>query len=305
MIKRQPPLKALRAFEAAARHLSLSKAADELFVSAGAISQQVKLLEEFMSTRLFDRQRRQIALTEAGKALVPGITAAFEQINQTVDRVIDMDRNKPLTVSAAPSIAGRWLVPRLQAFHELCPDIDVRIDTSTGLSDLAHSDIDVGIRFGAGKYPGLRTDFLTCVEVLPVCAPSLIRPEHPLEHPDDLCHYQLLHYDYPEEVTNWPDWQMWLAAAGAHAVDYSRGLRFRENNLLLDSALRGQGVALTSNLSARDALQDGTLIAPFDLAIPQEFAYYLVSLESTAEERRIAAFREWILGEIVDSGQVC
>lgn len=305
MIKHQPPLKALRAFEAAARHLSLSKAADELFVSAGAISQQVKLLEEFLSTRLFDRQHRQITLTEAGTALVPGISAAFDQINQTIDSVIDLDRNKPLTVSAAPSIAGRWLVPRLQAFYERCPDIDVRIDTSTRLNDLAHSDIDVGIRFGTGKYPGLRTDFLTCVEVMPVCTPALIRPEHPLDHPDDLRHYQLLHYDYPEEVTNWPDWEMWLAAAGAHGVDYNRGLRFRENNLLLDAAIRGQGVALTSNLSARDALQDGTLIMPFDLAIPQEFAYYLVSLESTAEERRIAAFREWILEEIVNSGQLC
>ena len=305
MINRPPPLKALRAFEAAARHLSLSKAADELFVSAGAVSQQVKLLEGYLSTPLFERQHRQITLTDAGNALFPGITAAFDQINQTVNRVIKLDQNKPLTVSAAPSIAGKWLVPRLQAFYELHPEIDVRIDTSTFLSDLAHSDIDVGIRFGSGNYPGLRTDFLTCVEVLPVCAPSMIKPEHPLHHPDDLRHYQLLHYDYPEEVTNWPDWEMWLAAAGSRGVDFSRGLRFRENNLVMDAALRGQGVALTSHLSAQDALDDGSLIKPFDLAIPQDFAYYLVSLASTADEPRISAFRTWLLEEIVKSGKIC
>jgi LysR family glycine cleavage system transcriptional activator len=293
-----PPLKALRAFEAAGRHLSLSKAAQELHVSAGAVSQQVKLLETFVATRLFERQHRQIVLTESGHKLLPGITAALDQILHTVNSVKQESRDRPLTVSAAPSFAARWLVPRLQDFNQKHPDIDVRIDTSTDLVDLVHSDIDIGIRFGSGHYPGLRKDFLTCQEVLPVCAPSLVESGLPLDHPNDLKHYQLLHYDQILESPEWPDWQMWLAAAGAKEVPFNRGPRFVEVNLLIDAAIQGQGIALAGSVSVNDAIQAGQLIKPFDVVFPLTFAFYFVTAKSRADESRITAFREWMLDAI-------
>ena len=274
MNKKLPPLKALRAFEASARHLSLSKAADELFVSAGAVSQQVKLLEDFLGQSLFVRGHRQITLTEAGKQLIPGVTAAFDQIMLSVDKVVGNQRQKPLTISAAPSFAARWLVPRLLGFSQKHPDIDVRIDTSSTLSDLVHSDIDVGIRFGSGQYPGLHTDFLSCQEVFPVCSPKMIREDAPLECPDDLRHYQLLHYDYAQPVTSWPDWHMWMAAAGVDHVDTQRGLRFVEVNLLIDATIQGQGVALAGSISVESALETGELIRPFEMAIPLDLHRY-------------------------------
>lgn len=305
MNKRQPPLKALWAFEAAGRHLSLSDAADELFVSPGAISQQIKLLEDFLSVRLFDRRHRQIALTEVGEDLLPAISSAFDQVNQAIKRVADFNEDKPLTVSAAPTFAARWLLPRLHRFHELHPDIDVRIDSSAELSDLAHSDIDVGIRFGSGHYPGLHIDFLSCQEVFPVCAPSMIHADKPLESPADLRHYQLLHDDNPGDGSNWPDWQMWLAAAGVRNIETRRGMRFREGTLLIDAALRGQGVALAGDIGVKDAIETGALIKPFELSIPQEFSFYLVCLESTVEQLRIKAFRQWILTELGENRKIC
>ncbi len=298
MYKKLPPLKALRAFEASARHGSLTKAAEELFVSAGAVSQQVKLLEEFIDQPLFERRHRQIVLTETGKLLMPGVSAAFDQIQLSVDKVMHHQRAKPLTISAAPAFAGRWLVPRLQSFNQQYPEIDVRIDTSCGLSDLVHSDIDVGIRFGSGHYPGLQSDFLSCQEVFPVCAPGLVKPETPLKNPDDLQHYQLLHYDYPTPNTNWPDWQMWLAAVGSSSVESHRGLRFLEVNLLIDAAIQGQGVALAGSISVEAALASGALIRPFEMSIPLDLAYYFVAHESKIHQPAISFFRKWLLEEI-------
>jgi LysR family glycine cleavage system transcriptional activator len=296
-----PPLKALRAFEAAGRHLSLSKAADELFVSPGAISQQIKLLEQYLSTRLFERQHRKVTLTAAGEKLLPGVSTAFDQIMVSVAGVKQLEQNRPLTVSVAPSFASRWLVPRLRDFNQKHPDIDVRIDTSTALADLAHSDIDAGIRFGSGHYPGLNIDFLICQEVFPVCSPALLDARHPLITPSDLGHYQLLHYEFPFEDSSWPDWQMWLAAAGMDDLDFSRGLRFLEVNLLIDAAIQGQGVALAGSISVNDAIDAGHLIKPFDLTIPQDFAYYFVTHPTKAPEPKVQAFREWILEQISSS----
>lgn len=297
-MKKLPPLKALRAFEAAARHLSLTQAAEELFVSPGAISQQIKLLEEFLEVQLFERLHRQIRLTEAGDRLMPGVTAGFNQIQIAVDNTSAYSSNRPLTVSAAPSFAARWLVARLQRFQKKHPDIDVRLDTSTVLTDLAHSDIDIGIRFGAGNYPGLHVDFLSNVDVFPVCAPGLIRPDRPLTNPSGLRHYQLLHYEAGSELSSWPDWQMWLAASGTEGVDHVHGLRFVDVNLLLEAATQGQGVALAGSITVRDALRSGQLIKPFDLQIPLDFSYYFATPESRLNETRIRAFREWILEEM-------
>lgn len=269
-----------------------------MFVSPGAISQQIKLLEEFLSTRLFERRHRKVVLTAAGERLLPGLSAAFDQIMVSVSGVRQLERNRPLTVSVAPSFASRWLVPRLRDFNQKYPDFDVRIDTSTTLVDLAHSDIDAGIRFGTGDYPGLITDFLICQEVFPVCAPAILESGHPLNSPEDLSHYQLLHYEFPFGDSSWPDWQMWLAAAGVNKIDFSRGPRFLEVNLLVDAAIQGQGVALAGSISVNDAINAGHLIKPFDLTIPQDFAYYFVTHQTKAAEPKVEAFRHWILAQI-------
>lgn len=299
-MKKLPPLKALRAFEAAARHLSLSQAAEELFVSPGAVSQQVKLLEEFLGVTLFDRLHRQIRLTEAGMRLQPGVAAAFNQIQVAVDSTAAFKADRPLTVSAAPSFAARWLVSRLQKFHELYPEIDVRLDTSVALTDFARSDVDVGIRFGRGNYPGLHVDILSGVDVYPVCAPGIVTASRPLDEPADLRHHQLIHYD-PGTGTDrreWPDWSMWLAATGTEGVDSRHGLRFADLTLMLDVATQGQGVALAGSVTVVDALKSGQLIKPFDLTFPLDFHYYFVTLEERLKEPRVCAFREWILAEM-------
>ena len=297
-MKRLPPLKALRAFEAAARHSSLSRAAAELNVSPGAVSQQVKLLEDYLNLKLFERLHRQIVLTDAGEKLLPGVSNAFDQIQHSVNAVKQDDDDRPLTVSAAPSFASRWLVPRLRDFGDQYPDIDVRIDPSTELVDLAHSDIDIGIRFGAGHYPGLKADFLIRQEVVPVCSPAIISKEHPLNHPNDLRHYQLIHYEHSLDEPEWPDWEMWLAAAGAEKVPFNRGPRFGEVNLLIDAVIQGQGVALAGSISVNDAIDSGQLIKPFNLTFPLSFAFYLVFDESRQGDRKISAFREWMLATI-------
>ncbi len=296
-MRKLPPLKALRAFEAAGRHLSLSSAADELHVTAGAVSQQVKLLEDFLSTKLFDRLHRKVVLTDAGKLLLPGINTAFDQILLALSRVEQFDLRRPLTVSGAPSFAGKWLVPRLREFNLEYPDIDVRIDTSTQLVDLAHSDIDIGIRFGSGDYPGLETDYLLSQEVFPVCAPGLLNTDFPLTKLENLKHYRLLHNDFSETDLSWPDWQMWLAAAGVKNIDFTRGPRFVQIELLVDAAIQGQGVALAGSVSVANDLASGRLIKPFELTFPLQFAYYFVTHESKSSDPRIKAFRRWVLDQ--------
>ena len=299
-MKRLPPLKSLRAFEAAARHLSLSKAAEELFVTPGAISQQVKLLEQFLSVQLFERRHRQIVLTDAGKMLHPGISAAFDQILVSLSTVEKFDQSRPLTVSSAPSFASKWLVPRLHRFNRKHQDIDVRFDTSTDLVDLIHGDIEVGIRFGSGKYPDLVADFLMCQEVYPVCSPDMIDPAHPLKTPADLVHYPLLHYDYPQNDTSWPDWQMWLAAAGVNNVPFNRGPRFVQVDMLMAATTNGHGVALAGSVSAEDDIRSGRLIKVFNLTFPLSFSYYIVCHESRLADPRVKAFRQWLLDDISD-----
>lgn len=300
MPNRLPPLKALRAFEAAGRLLSLSKAADELHVTPGAVSQQVKLLEDFLSARLFKRVHRQILLTDTGKALLPGLSNAFDQIITALDTVKEADRDKPVTVSVVPSLASKWLVPRLRHFSERHPEIEVRIETSHHVTDLVHSDIDMGIRFGKGQYPGLRSDLLFCQEVFPVCSPKLLEEGHPLKHPSDLRYHKLLHNDTEEPDTNWPDWEMWLLAAGVADAGFARGPVSLQYELLIEAVLQGQGIALLGSVPIKDDLSAGRLVKPFELAFQLEFGYYIVSLEGKASHPRIAAFREWLLDEAAE-----
>ena len=301
MAERLPPLNALRAFEAAARHLSFVKAAKELHVTPGAISQQVKALEDYLGIQLFRRLHKGLRLTEAAQSCLPTLQEGFERLAETIRRLRVRDR--VLTVSVAPSIAAKWLVPRLDRFRDVHPGIDVRIDASQRVVDLARDDVDIGIRYGRGNYPGLRTDRLfTEQEAFPVCSPRLLAGPQPLRCPDDLRSHTLLHIvDHTAQTDTWPDWRMWLQAAGVHDIDATRGLQLSASSLLVQAAIEGQGVALVGSVLVADDLAAGRLVRPFELSLSVNFACYVVSLEATADQPSIAAFREWLIEASIES----
>ena len=291
MARRLPPLNALRAFEAAARHLSFTRAAEELHVTQAAISHQVKALEEHLGRKLFRRLNRALLLTDDGQAYLPSVSRAFTLLNDATDNLLTKQAPGPLTVSALPSFAARWLVPRLGRFRQIRPDIDLRIDPSADLTDFAGGDVDVGIRYGRGKYPGMRADWLMTEDIFPVCSPSLLEGPHPLHDPGDPEHQVLLHDD------GHGDWRTWLLAAAADRVDPTRGPIFTDSSMLIQAAMAAQGVALARGVLAADELAAGRLVRPFTLSLPTEYAYYLVCPVNTAEHPKIAAFRDWLLGE--------
>lgn len=292
MSRRLPPLNALRAFEAAARHLSFTRAAEELHVTPAAISHQVKALEEHLGVKLFRRLNRALLLTDAGQACLPGLKEGFDRLAEVTERVRAQDRAGPLTVSVLPSFAARWLVPRLGRFVAAHPDIEVRLVASDALADFARDEADVAVRYGGGAWPELRADRLFTEDIFPVCSPVLLAGPHPLRTPADLCHHTLLHDQDLRE-----DWRMWLLAAGVSGLDPARGPSFSHTSLLLQAAADGQGVALGRSVLVADDVAAGRLARPFDISLPAGFAYYVVYPERAADRPNIQALRDWLLGE--------
>ena len=297
MARHLPSLNALRAFEAAGRHLSFSKAAEELHVTPAAVGHQVKALEHDLGTALFERLNRAVVLTPAGQSLLPGISEVFYRLTEVVETFRRRDQNRPLTVSMPPSFGATWLMPRLERFRSRHPDIDVRIDADNRVVDLVHEDVDVALRYGLGEYPGMRVDALMSEEVFPVCSPRLLEGPHPLRELEDLRWHTLLHVDGYAHADFWPDWNMWLHSAGVGDIEVRRGLHFNHTSMAFQAAVAGQGVALGSRVLAGDDLRAGRLVRPFAHGTPMSFAYYMVCPEALADEPRIAAFREWIIEE--------
>ena len=291
MSRRLPPLNALRAFEAAARHLSFTRAAAELHVTQTAISHQIKALEERLGVRLFRRLPRGLLLTEAAQRLLPPVRDAFDQIAAATERLAVSGSGATLTVSVLPSFAAKWLVPRLGRFRAAHPDLDLRISSSSELVDFARDDVDVGIRMGSGVYPGLRVERLFGEALVPVCSPVLREGPHPLRRPEDLARHVLLHDE------DYAGWELWLRLAGVPGVPARRGPVFTDSGVVVQAAAEGQGVALARRVLAAGDLAAGRLIQPFDVSIPHDLAYYLVCPEATAEQPKIAAFRDWLLAE--------
>lgn len=301
-MKQLPPLNSIKAFEATARHLSFSKAADELNVTAGAISQQVKTLEAYLGVLLFHRQNRTIVLTEEAILSLPYLTDGFNKLFEGIESIRNYQTNKPLTITLPPTFASRWLMPRLMHFQNLHPEINVRIDASYKVVDLINDGIDAAIRFGTGNYPNLHSDFLFAQKVIPVCSPELIKKTGKLEEPADLTNFTLLHCEYflkPSSQAQ-PDWNMWLTLAGAdiNQIDTSRGLYFAQHDLMVQAAIDGQGVGLIASISAQQALKDGRLIQPFQSFIPLDDSYYFVYPKSKSNLKRIQSFRTWLLNEV-------
>jgi len=289
-----PPLSALRAFEAAARHMSFSKAATELHVTPAAISHQIHALEEDLGIRLFHRMNRSIELTASAKVLLPGLTEAFAGIQSSVRRLRAHNDTGTLTVTASPSIAAKWLVLRLHRFQEQHAEVDVRISATDEVADLTRGDFDIAIRYGAGDYPGLDVELLFTNEVFPACSPHLFTTGPPLRTPDDLALHNLIHDQAVERDPLAPTWPMWLKAAGVKNVPATAGLSFSNMYLALDAAIAGHGVVLAQSTIAAADLAAGRLVRLFTLALPDQFAYYIVTAPGALERPKVRAFRDWL-----------
>lgn len=303
LIRRFPGLAPLRTFEAAARHLNFTKAAEELGVTPGAVSVQIRTIEDQLGARLFWRTSRTVRLTGPGEIMLHAAREALDGLARAVERIGPAAGRRVLTISVGMSFAAKWLVPRLDRFRQRHPSVDVRLDVTERLADFAREEVDVAIRFGTGAYPGLRTDRLFEEEMFPVCSPSLLQGEQPLRQPADLRHHTLIHEDWRAEGDDWagwPDWSMWLLAAAVEGVDPSRGIRFKETSLVIQAAIEGQGVALGNTSLVGHDLAAGRLVRPFDLSLKASprFAYYLVSRRATIGRPLVEAFRDWVLQEV-------
>jgi LysR family glycine cleavage system transcriptional activator len=291
MTARLPSLNGLRAFEAAARHLSFTQAASELNVTQTAISHQIRRLEEELGIRLFIRKNRALALTPQARDYLPGVRAAFNDLRLATDRLLRKGDDNVLTVSTLASLAAKWLLPRLTAFQEAHPGIDVRITTSTALVEFRNGDVDAAIRYGRGNWAGLRAEWLMADEVFPVCSPALLSGKRPLQTAEDLRDHVLLHTS-----NNSDDWRQWLTAAGLPS-DLSRlpGITFDLILMTVQAAIDGIGVAMGRTSYVQDDIAKGRLVVPFNIALPADAGFYLVSPEGVAEPPKLKAFRQWLL----------
>ena len=297
MARKIYPLNALRAFEASARHLSFVKAADELSVTPAAVSHQVKKLEEFLGFALFRRQTRGLLLVESGQSLLSELSEVFLQLDKAMERVIDHDSRGTLTLSVAPTFAVMWLIPRLQKFYALYPDIDVRISTGLGLVDFRRDDFDAAIRLGNGKWFGLETIKLFDESVSPMCSPRLLEGPGAIKSPDDLRKQVLLHNHSMDHDPDAPTWEKWLEAAGASGVDASRGTHFSLPDHGLQAAIDGAGVVLGWRFLSANDLAAGRVVEPFDLTLPLGASFFLVYPEAHSLRPDIVAFRDWLVQE--------
>jgi LysR family glycine cleavage system transcriptional activator len=302
-MSRSVNLAALRSFEAASRHLSFTRAAAELNVTPAAISHAIRELELDLKVKLFERSSRIVRLTAAGEILSRAVTDGLGTISRAVQRLQAVQGRPKLVVTTSPSLAAKWLVPRLDRFLARYPDVDVRIDVAPRLLDFTEDNVDIGIRFGLGDYPGLVVERLFEESVFPVCSPHLLKSKRPLKEPRDLRHHTLIHIDWDAQWATWPNWSMWLRAAAAPDVDATRGLHFSQTALALQAALDGQGVALGDSTLVAGDLAAGRLVRPFSMALkgPAQFAYHLVHAPQRAEEPLIKAFRRWILDEVAST----
>lgn len=311
MSYRLPPLNALRAFEAAARHLSFKKAALELSVTPTAVSHQIKLLEEFLNLALFRRLARALELTPQGEAMLPKVTQGLECFAAAVENGQQRVANGRLIVISPPLFATRWLVPRLSRFALLAPGLNLHLTRSLNTIDgdksaatpgfdsvdLREGDSPVVIRFGAGTYPGFRVERMFGSDYIAVCSPKLLQAGAPLRQPSDIRHHVLLHDDAIANERASPSWDEWLKLAGINGVDSAAGPHFSDSGLALVAAFDGLGLALASKPLVAAAIAEGRLVAPFDLALGQHYAYYLVTPQAIAARPAVETFRRWVLEE--------
>jgi LysR family glycine cleavage system transcriptional activator len=298
-MEKLPPLNSLRAFEAAARHLSVTAAAEELFVTPGAVSRKVRQLEEFLGTPLFLRGHQQIALTRHGSEYFKSISRALNDVREATSRLGRRVQKQELRIRAYTTFAMRWLIPRLSDFHARHPEIEVSLTTSLEDVDFDREDIDGAIRLGDGLWRGANSHWLVPNLLCPVMSPRLPRPDAPLSVPEDLARYTLLH-----SLARADDWADWLASVGAAGVDARAGTMFQSSALAYAAAIQGQGIAMAQLFLVEEDLRTGELVKAFDFALDRgSFTYYLLTPSDRPERPQMAAFRQWILERSVGPGE--
>jgi len=294
-----PPLNGFHVFESAARHLSFTRAAEELYVTPAAVSLQIKQLEGLLGFKLFHRLTRQLVLTEEGTRLAEKVRTLLRELSTEINTLQKGDIRGSLTVSVLPSFALKWLVPRLFNFNQDYPEIKIQVLTAEEAVDFRTEKIDMAIRFGRGHYPGLSETFMMRDEIFPVCHPQLLRENKPLNTPADLRHYVLLDDVNRNRLTDQDqDWNKWFAQVGMPEVNSSERTAYNGNHLALEAAITRQGVALARTSTAMNDLAAGRLVRLFDFPIQSEYAYYIVSLPETAEKPKPKIFREWLLEQV-------
>ena len=269
--RRLPPLNALRAFETAARHMNFTRAAEELSVTPGAVSQQIQNLEDYVGAALFKRTPKGLLLTDAAQTALPALREAFDRLQEASELLTASVDGRRVTVSAAPSFAAKWLVPRLGRFESAHPDVDVWLSAGMELVDFNAGEVDLAIRYGSGHYAGLEVSRLMSETVIPVASPALLAGR-PVDRLEDLAQHTLLHDGSPDADESCPDWTMWLAARGVRDVDGTRGPRFNQSSLVIEAAMNGRGIALAKRALAQADLDAGRLVTALDIATVVDFS---------------------------------
>jgi LysR family glycine cleavage system transcriptional activator len=294
MPRQLPPLNALRAFEAAARSESFTRAAEELHVTQGAVSHQVKLLEATLGIKLFNRERQRLVITDAGREYLNVVRDALDRIAAGTERVLQRQNSGVLTVSTSPDFAAKWLVYRLGRFAEAHPGIDLRVSATMHHIDFVREEFDVAIRHGDGNWAGLDAVRLCTEQLFPVCNPKLMSGRNRLTKPSDLLKSPLLHLDDNK------NWSQWFDAAEVAAPELPHGLTLNRASMLIDAAVDGQGVALARTALAAWDLIKGRLVRPLDLSLKLSKTYWIVCPRAAAMKPKIVTFRDWLLAEAAD-----
>ena len=282
------PLNALRVFIAVARYGGVSRAAEALHLTHSAVSHQIRALQEELGVTLFEKRGRGLALASEAFAFASRVEAAFNEIEQAT-RELAAGRRTRLRISTIPSFAARWLLPRLGDFISSCPEVDVEVESSPRLADIKGGEIDIAVRFGSGRYPGLFSELLMHDSLFPVCSPEFARVHH-LGDPASIDGLPLLHSD------NEP-WSWWFHAAGIAAEEPGRGLMFSDSALMLQAAISGQGLGLARQTIASDAIRSGLLVRPFRALAESPHSYFFVCRKEKLESPPVARFRAWIFSQ--------
>ncbi len=290
-------LKSLQAFEAAARLSSFSLAAKELHVTHSTISHHVKGLEKALGVNLFLRKNRRVVLTSSGEMLLPVLKQSFDRISATLDTIKSGGKSEPLHITLTPSFANKWFIPRLHRFTEANDDIKVELKQALSSADFDKNQFDVGVRFGLGEWPGLRTELLLPIRMTPLCSPALLQSGAELQSPQDIAKYPLIHADVDDESDVYSEWQAWLIAMGANEVDCSSGLSFQDPGLALNAARDGLGIAMGYLELAADDLVSGQLVRPFAAEVQHPWPYFLVVPDNRIDDPQVQIFCDWLRAE--------
>lgn len=294
MAVKLPPLNSMRAFEAAARHSSFTRAADELCVTPAAISQQIKILEDYLQVRFFNRTNKGISMTEAGNTYYPLVSEGFQMLARATGRLQSFKSSDQLNVSILPSLASQWLGRHLFDWCAQYPRINVTVQATHTEEDLDKSEFDLRITYGEKTYQNTVCERLITDSVSPVCSPEILNGPAPLNSPADLKNFRLLHIDWGSAFDTLPSWKEWLSAADAEPFDIGRGPAFNLSSLAIQAAVKGEGIALGQNLMVRDEVEAGLLVKPFDLSLPLREAYYVIYTERMLSKPGAETFLNWL-----------